>query len=47
LPQAGDTFEFEHRRFTVEEMDGHRVAKVRIEMLEEPQPEPAASREGR
>lgn len=34
LPQVHDTFEFENRRYTVEEMDGHRVAKVKIEMLE-------------
>jgi putative hemolysin len=45
LPQVGDTFEFENRRFTVQEMEGHRVAKVKIEMLDEPQPEPAAQRE--
>jgi CBS domain containing-hemolysin-like protein len=45
LPQTGDTFEFEHRRFTVEEMEGHRVAKVKIEMLDTPQPEPAGTRE--
>jgi putative hemolysin len=47
LPQTGDTFEFENRRFTVEEMDGHRVAKVKIEMLDEAQPEHATTSEAR
>jgi putative hemolysin len=45
LPQMGDSFDFEHRRFTVEEMDTHRVAKVKIEVLDEPQPEAAATHE--
>ncbi|HET7752036.1 MAG TPA: hemolysin family protein [Terriglobales bacterium] len=35
IPIAGDSFEYEGRRFTVVEMDGHRIAKVRIEMLQE------------
>jgi putative hemolysin len=47
LPQTGDTFEFENRRFTVEEMDGHRVAKVKIEMLDEAQREHATTSEAR
>ncbi|HZU41902.1 MAG TPA: hemolysin family protein [Terriglobales bacterium] len=35
IPEVGDNFEYEGRRFTVVEMDGHRIAKVRIET---PQP---------
>jgi putative hemolysin len=34
IPSQGDTFEFEGRRFTVEEMEGHRIARVKIETLE-------------
>jgi putative hemolysin len=34
IPAVGDAFEFEGRRYTVEEMEGHRIAKVRIETLE-------------
>lgn len=34
IPATGDTFEFEGRRYTVEEMEGHRIAKVKIETLE-------------
>jgi putative hemolysin len=39
IPQVGDTFEYENHRFTIAEMEGRRVAKVRIERL---QPEPSA-----
>jgi len=35
IPVAGDSFEYDGRRFTVVEMDGHRISKVRIEMLQE------------
>jgi len=34
IPANGDTFEHDHRRFTVVEMDGHRIAKVQIETLQ-------------
>jgi putative hemolysin len=34
IPAQGDGFDYEGHRFTVEEMDGHRIAKVRIEKLE-------------
>lgn len=34
IPAQGDSFEFEGRRYTVEEMEGHRIAKVKIETLE-------------
>jgi putative hemolysin len=36
IPQGGESFEFEGRRYTVLEMDGHRIAKVKIELTEEP-----------
>ena len=31
IPEIRDTFEYEGRRYTVEQMDGHRIARVRIE----------------
>jgi len=31
IPQVGEGFEFENHRFTVEEMESHRIAKVKIE----------------
>jgi putative hemolysin len=34
IPSRGDSFEFEGRRFTVEQMDGHRIAEVKIEPVE-------------
>jgi len=34
IPQVGDSFEFEGRRYTVDEMEAHRIAKVKIENLE-------------
>ena len=34
IPQVGDSFEFEGRRYSVEEMEAHRIAKVKIENLE-------------
>jgi putative hemolysin len=39
LPQGGEAFDYEGRRFIVEKMDGHRIATVRIE----PVPAPAIS----
>jgi CBS domain containing-hemolysin-like protein len=35
IPIAGESFDYDGRRFTVVEMDGHRISKVRIEMLQE------------
>src|SRR5712692_299820 len=37
IPQGGEQVEHEGRRFTVLEMDGHRIARVRVEKLP-PQP---------
>ena len=34
IPRTGDGFEHDGHRYTVEEMDGHRIAKIRIEKLE-------------
>jgi CBS domain containing-hemolysin-like protein len=34
IPRVGDAFESQGHRFTVEEMEGHRIAKVQIEKLE-------------
>jgi putative hemolysin len=34
VPELGDAFTYEGHRFTVEEMEGRRIAKVRIEKLE-------------
>jgi putative hemolysin len=31
IPQEGEAFDYEGRRFVVEKMDGHRIATVRIE----------------
>jgi CBS domain containing-hemolysin-like protein len=33
IPRVGDSFDYEGHRFTVEEMEGHRIAKVQIEKL--------------
>jgi len=34
IPKLGESFDYEGHRYTVEEMEGHRIAKVRIEKLE-------------
>ena len=33
IPKVGDSFVHEGHRFTVEEMEGHRIAKVQIEKV--------------
>ena len=33
IPQAGEVFEYEHYRFTVLEMDGNKIAKLKAEPL--------------
>jgi CBS domain containing-hemolysin-like protein len=33
IPRSGEAFEYEGHRFVISEMDGHRIAKVRIENL--------------
>src|SRR5271170_6870011 len=34
IPRVGDAFDYEGHRFTVEEMEGHRIAKMQIEKLQ-------------
>jgi putative hemolysin len=34
IPRTGEAFDYEGHRFTVQEVEGHRIAKVRIEKLE-------------
>ncbi|MGH9546719.1 MAG: hemolysin family protein, partial [Terriglobales bacterium] len=34
IPRQGETFEYEGHRYTVQEIEGHRIAKVKIEKLE-------------
>jgi CBS domain containing-hemolysin-like protein len=34
IPYLGESFEYEGHRYTVEEMEGHRIAKVKIEKIE-------------
>ena len=41
IPDAGESVVFESRRLTVVEMDGRRIAKIRVEPLT-PTPQPAA-----
>ncbi len=45
LPSAGESFDYESRRFTVEKMEGHRIATVRIEPTPAP-PLPAQTQTG-
>jgi putative hemolysin len=42
IPRGGETFEFNGYRFSVVEMDGRRVARVKIQRLHEPSAQPAA-----
>jgi CBS domain containing-hemolysin-like protein len=41
LPKTGDSIEFDSRKFSVEEMDGLRVGRVKIEAV----PTPAETKE--
>jgi CBS domain containing-hemolysin-like protein len=43
IPEIRDTFEYEGRRYTVEQMDGHRIARVRIEKTAQTQSEAEAA----
>ena len=38
IPKAGESVEFEGRRLTVMEMEGRRIAKIRVDTIAE-QPE--------
>ena len=46
IPALRDSFEYEGRRYTVEEMEGHRIAKVRIEKTAKSEAEMEAARHG-
>ncbi|MGC2695025.1 MAG: hemolysin family protein [Candidatus Angelobacter sp.] len=36
IPKAGERFEYDGRRYTVLQMDGHRIVRVKIENLNQP-----------
>ncbi|HET9280637.1 MAG TPA: hemolysin family protein [Candidatus Angelobacter sp.] len=36
IPKAGERFEYDGRRYTVLQMDGHRIVRVKIESLNQP-----------
>jgi putative hemolysin len=42
IPRGGESFEFGSYRFTVVEMDGRRIARVKIQLIRPPEPKPAA-----
>lgn len=42
IPRGGESFVYDFRRYTVLEVDGRRVSKVRIEILPQDNQEPAA-----
>jgi len=37
IPRAGESVDFESRRLTVMEMEGRRIAKIRVDPIETPQ----------
>jgi len=45
IPRGGESFDFEGYRFTVVEMDGRRVARVKIQRLKSGEAPPATSQE--
>jgi CBS domain containing-hemolysin-like protein len=46
IPSVRDHFEYDGRRYTVEELEGHRIAKVRIEKTTEVEGEAEAAKQG-
>jgi len=46
IPHVGDSFDYEGHRFTVEEMEGHRIARVRIEKTAKVEGEAEAAKQG-
>jgi CBS domain containing-hemolysin-like protein len=36
IPQGGESFEYQGRRYTVLHMEGHRIARVKIESVHQP-----------
>ncbi|HEY6769908.1 MAG TPA: hemolysin family protein [Candidatus Sulfotelmatobacter sp.] len=45
IPSLRESFEYEGRRYTVEELEGHRIAKVRIEKTAKAEAEAEAARQ--
>ena len=46
IPNVRDHFEYEGRRYTVAELDGHRISRVRIEKVARGEGEAEAARQG-
>ena len=46
IPNARDHFEYEGRRYTVDELEGHRISKVRIEKVVRSEGEAEAAKQG-
>ena len=46
IPALRDSFEYEGRRYTVEELEGHRIARVRIEKTAKLEGEAEAAKQG-
>jgi CBS domain containing-hemolysin-like protein len=46
IPALRDSFEYEGRRYTVEELEGHRIARVRIEKTAKMEGEAEAAKQG-
>ena len=46
IPSLRDCFEYDGRRYTVEELEGHRIARVRIEKTAKVEGEAEAARQG-
>ncbi len=46
IPALRESFEYEGRRYTVEELEGHRIARVRIEKTAKAEGEAEAARQG-
>ena len=46
IPNVRDHFEYEGRRYTVEELEGHRIARVRIEKTAKVEGEAEAAKQG-
>src|ERR1700752_443017 len=46
IPTLRESFEYEGRRYTVEELEGHRIARVRIEKTAKVEGEAEAARQG-
>jgi CBS domain containing-hemolysin-like protein len=43
IPRAGESVDYEGRRLTVVEMEGRRIARIRVDPIEKPQAAPAPS----